>query len=81
MAAQLDAELRAGAFGLSYGLEYVPGIYSETPELTQLSAGWSSRHGGVVMSHMRSENDDAIEASIDELIASSLPAPGRISRI
>jgi N-acyl-D-amino-acid deacylase len=27
MAAQLDAELKAGAFGLSYGLEYVPGIY------------------------------------------------------
>ena len=80
MAAQLDAELRAGAFGLSYGLEYVPGIYSETPELTNLGRV-VSRYGGVVMSHMRSENDDEIEASIDELIASSLPARPHISHL
>lgn len=80
MAAQLDAELRAGAFGLSYGLEYVPGIYAETPELANLGRT-VSRHGGVVMSHMRSENDDEIEASIDELIASSLPARPHISHL
>ncbi|UIJ47293.1 amidohydrolase family protein [Sphingomonas cannabina] len=80
MAAQLDTELRAGAFGLSYGLEYVPGIYSETPELTNLGRV-VSRYGGVVMSHMRSENDDEIEASIDELITSSLPARPHISHL
>lgn len=80
MAAQLDGELRAGAFGLSYGLEYVPGIYSETAELTNLGRV-VSRHNGVVMSHMRSENDDEIEASIDELIASSLPARPHISHL
>lgn len=80
MAARLDAELRAGAFGLSFGLEYVPGIYSETPELANLGRT-VSRHGGVVMSHMRSENDDEIEASIDELIASSLPARAHISHL
>ncbi|MET0308312.1 MAG: amidohydrolase family protein [Sphingomonas sp.] len=80
MAAQLDAELRSGAFGLSYGLEYVPGIYSETPELTNLGKV-VSRYGGVVMSHMRSENDDEIETSIDELIASSLPARPHISHL
>ncbi|QNA86583.1 amidohydrolase family protein [Sphingomonas sp. So64.6b] len=80
MAAQLEIELRAGAFGLSYGLEYVPGIYSETAELTNLGRV-VSRHGGVVMSHMRSENDDEIEASIDELITSSLPARPHISHL
>ncbi len=80
MAAQLDRELRAGAFGLSYGLEYVPGIYSETPELTNLGRT-ASRYGAVVMSHMRSENDDEIEASINELIASSLPARPHISHL
>ncbi len=80
MAAQLDAELLAGAFGLSYGLEYVPGIYSETPELTNLGKV-VSRYGGVVMSHMRSENDEEIEASINELIASSLPARPHISHL
>ena len=80
MAAQLDAELKAGAFGLSYGLEYVPGIYSETPELTNLGKV-VARYGGVVMSHMRSENDEDIQASIDELIASSLPARPHISHL
>lgn len=78
--AQLDAELRAGAFGLTYGLEYVPGIYSETPELTALGRV-VARHGGVVMSHMRSENDDEIETSIDELIASAGPARPHISHL
>ena len=80
MAAQLDTELRAGAFGLSYGLEYVPGIYSETAELANLGRV-VSRYGGVVMSHMRSENDDEIETSINELIASSLPARPHISHL
>ncbi len=80
MAAQLEAELRAGAFGLSYGLEYVPGIYSQTPELANLGRV-VARHDGVVMSHMRSENDEEIEASIDELIASSLPARPHISHL
>ncbi|ATY33906.1 N-acyl-D-amino-acid deacylase family protein [Sphingomonas psychrotolerans] len=80
MAAQLEAELRAGAFGLSYGLEYVPGIYSETRELTHLGRV-VSRRNGVVMSHMRSENDAEIEGSIDELIASSLPARPHISHL
>lgn len=78
--AQLDAELRAGAFGLSYGLEYVPGIYSEIAELAALGRV-VARHGGVAMSHMRSENDEEIEASIDELIASAGPARPHISHL
>jgi len=80
LAAQLEAEFQAGIFGLSYGLEYVPGIYSEAAEhrvLGQVVA----RHGGVVMSHMRSEDDEAIEASVDELIASAGQARAHISHL
>lgn len=80
MAGRLDAELAAGAFGLSYGLEYVPGIYAEAPELEALGRT-VARRGGVVMSHMRSENDEDIEASIDELIASAGPARPHISHL
>ena len=65
MAARLGAEFRAGAFGLSFGLEYVPGIYTSLPELAALGRV-VARHDGVAMSHMRSENDDAIQASIDD---------------
>jgi N-acyl-D-aspartate/D-glutamate deacylase len=80
MAAQLDRELRLGAFGISYGLEYVPGIYSETPELSNLGKV-VARYGGVCMSHMRSENDDEIEASINELVTSSRPARPHVSHL
>jgi N-acyl-D-aspartate/D-glutamate deacylase len=80
LAAELESELRAGVFGLSFGLEYVPGIYSEVAEGKVLGRV-VARHDGVVMSHMRSENDDAIEASIDELIASASGARAHISHL
>lgn len=80
MAAQLDREMKLGAFGISYGLEYVPGIYSETGELSNLGKV-VARYGGVCMSHMRSENDDEIEASINELVTSSLPARPHVSHL
>ena len=80
LAAGLEAEFQAGIFGLSYGLEYVPGIYSEAAEHRVLGEV-VARHDGVVMSHMRSENDDEIEASIDELIASAGQARAHISHL
>ncbi len=80
LAAALEAEFRAGIFGLSYGLEYVPGIYTETAEHRMLGEV-VARNDGVIMSHMRSEDDDAIEASIDELIASAGRARAHISHL
>lgn len=80
LAAVLEAEFRAGIFGLSYGLEYVPGIYTEAAEHRVLGEV-VARHGGVIMSHMRSEDDDAIEASIDEFIASAGRARAHISHL
>ena len=77
---ELEAEFKAGIFGLSYGLEYVPGIYSEAAEHAVLGRV-VARHDGVIMSHMRSEDDDAIEASIDELIASAGQARAHISHL
>jgi N-acyl-D-aspartate/D-glutamate deacylase len=80
MAARLDAEFREGAFGLSFGLEYVPGIYTAMEELATLGRV-VARHDGVAMSHMRSENDDSITASIDELIASVPHGRAHISHL
>jgi N-acyl-D-amino-acid deacylase len=64
----LRADLAGGAFGVSTGLEYVPGRYCGTGELVAL-ARIVGEAGGVVMSHMRSEDDDKIAAAIDELLA------------
>jgi N-acyl-D-amino-acid deacylase len=80
MQSLLDAELRAGAYGLSSGLEYVPGIYAQTPELAALGA-IVARHDGVAMSHMRSEDDDRVRQSIEEHIAASRPARTHISHL
>lgn len=80
MQALLDGELRAGAFGLSSGLEYVPGIYAETRELAALGA-IVARHDGVAMSHMRSEDADRVRQAIGEHIAASRPARTHISHL
>ena len=66
MAAIVDQEMKAGAIGLSTGLEYDPGIYSDRAEVIEL-AKVSARHGGRYISHIRSE-DFAFWQAIDEII-------------
>jgi N-acyl-D-amino-acid deacylase len=55
-----------GAFGLSTGLIYVPGIYSATDEILAL-ARMSARAGGLYASHIRGEGRDLFNA-IDEAV-------------
>jgi N-acyl-D-amino-acid deacylase len=62
----LEEELRAGALGLSTGLEYDPGIYSAPAEVVDL-AKVAARAGGRYISHVRSE-DRHFWAAIDEII-------------
>ena len=50
-----------GAFGLSTGLTYVPGTYSETDEVIAL-AKVAAKHGGFYSSHIRDESLGLIEA-------------------
>ena len=66
MAAMLASELESGALGLSTGLEYEPGIYSETSEVITL-ANIAAKAGGRYISHMRSE-DRWLEDAVDETI-------------
>lgn len=65
---QLKANLDDGVFGLSLGLEYVPGLYAEARELERL-AKVVGAYDGIIMSHMRSEDDSKISASLEELAA------------
>ncbi len=58
--------LDEGAFGLSLGLEYEPGSLASLEELTVAAEPVGARQG-VVMAHLRSEDDEAIDASIAEL--------------
>ncbi len=50
--ALLDENLSQGAFGLSFGLDYVPGRYAETEELATF-AKVVAKHNGVAAAHLR----------------------------
>jgi len=71
--AQMKADIRAGmeegALGLSTGLFYAPGSFSETSEVIEL-AKVVSKHGGVYDSHIRDEAtyNIGLEAAVDEVI-------------
>jgi len=66
MQALLEADMKAGSLGLSTGLEYDPGIYSDHAEVLAL-ARTAAANGGRYISHMRSE-DTAFDAALDELL-------------
>lgn len=66
MKALLADEMKAGALGLSTGLEYDPGIYSTREEVLDLARATASL-GGRYISHIRSE-DRALWSAVDEII-------------
>jgi len=66
MRALVAQEMGAGALGLSSGLEYDPGIYSDPSEVLAL-AKVAADSGGRYISHMRSEDRELFKA-VDELI-------------
>lgn len=66
MEALVKTAMDAGAFGLSTGLIYLPGTYSETDEVVAL-ARVVAAEGGIYASHIRNEFELLIEA-IEEAI-------------
>ena len=57
----VEQAMREGAYGLSSGLEYDPGFYSNTGEVIRL-ANVAARFGGIYMSHIRDESYEVLEA-------------------
>ncbi|GAB6902080.1 N-acyl-D-amino-acid deacylase family protein [Kineosporia succinea] len=57
----VDEGMRDGAFGLSSGLTYVPGMYADTEELVALCEVVAA-HGGFYAPHQRSYGRGALEA-------------------
>ncbi len=60
------AAMQEGAWGMSTGLQYVPGSYADLDELAAI-AGVVGRHGGIYASHIRDEGDQLLEA-VEEAI-------------
>ena len=75
----LSREMEGGALGFSTGLAYVPGIYSDERELSEL-AKVLTKYGGIYTSHTRSESAglfSAVQEVID--IARAAGVTGNIS--
>jgi len=67
MVGLVDAGMKAGAWGVSTGLIYMPGRYADTAEIVALAKP-AARHGGFYASHIRDEGGGLLE-SIDEALA------------
>lgn len=59
--------MKAGAYGLNTGLEYVPGRYADREEMVGLAKVVGS-NDGLISSHIRNEDDDLVQESIAELL-------------
>lgn len=57
----VEKAMRDGAVGMSTGLIYTPGQWSETEEIIELQK-IASKHGGIYATHMRSEGKGIISA-------------------
>ncbi|MBQ6545935.1 MAG: D-aminoacylase [Lachnospiraceae bacterium] len=66
MKAYVREGMEEGCFGVSSGLIYIPGVYSTTEELIELTKE-AKPYGGVYATHMRSESDHLVEA-VEEAI-------------
>lgn len=61
-----DEAMRAGAWGMSTGLQYVPGSFADIDELSEIARVIGAA-GGIYASHIRNEGDELIEA-VEEAI-------------
>lgn len=81
MAALVEADMSNGAIGLATGLEYEPGIFSETGEVIEL-AKVAASFGGRYMSHVRDEDDLQMAAFAEVIrIGREAKLPVHISHI
>jgi N-acyl-D-amino-acid deacylase len=63
----VDEAMRHGALGVSSSLQYIPNRFASTEELVALAKA-AARHGGIYITHQRSEGNRVME-SLDEVVA------------
>ena len=66
MQALAEEGMQQGAWGMSTGLQYVPGAYADTDELVAI-ATVVGKQGGIYASHIRDESEELLE-SIEEVL-------------
>ncbi len=76
----INQAFELGCWGVSMGLEYMPGYYAGEAELITI-AKTVGENNGIISSHIRNEDDEAIEASLTEMIDLSAYCPMNISHL
>jgi N-acyl-D-amino-acid deacylase len=81
MQKMVDESISQGAFGVSTGLVYAPGMYADTGEIVEL-AKRASRLSGIYTSHIRGEGRN-LKAAVEEAISigRSADMPAQISHL
>ncbi|MDN3202841.1 N-acyl-D-amino-acid deacylase family protein [Algoriphagus sediminis] len=69
MKASIESAMKAGAFGISTGLKYLPGAFSKLDEIISLSKV-ASQNGGIYTSHLREEGVGLIPAVKEAIVIS-----------
>lgn len=64
----MENAMESGAFGMTTGLEYEPGIFADLSELIAVARP-VAEHEGLIMSHIRNEDNDQVLNSVAELIS------------
>jgi N-acyl-D-amino-acid deacylase len=72
----LEENIEQGAWGLSLGLEYMPGVFADFNELKELGEVCYKR-GTIITSHMRNEGDKVFQ-SFDEMVRLSRETGARV---
>ena len=73
--------MRSGAFGISAGLEYIPGLCSKSQELIELCK-IVGKYGGIFAIHIRNEGDLGNDATLEAIeIARQANVPLQLSHI
>ena len=75
MVAEVEEAMDAGAFGLSSGLIYAPGMHAPAAEVEALVTA-AARRGGLYATHMRNEDDGLFEALDESIAAIRAAGPG-----
>lgn len=81
MQAMVRKAMQEGGLGLSSGLVYLPGAYTNTAELTEVTKP-IKEFGGFYVTHLRSEGDDMFEALEEAItIAKGAGVPLHVSHL
>jgi N-acyl-D-amino-acid deacylase len=81
MRALVAQAMKEGAVGISTGLIYLPGTFTKTEELIELSKV-AAAHGGMYVSHMRAETAKIFDALAELIrIAREARIPAQVSHI